>query len=255
MQNNITRRKFLRDTTLAAGALAVGTHAIARRKPKSVLVWSEGSAPKTVYPNDINHAIAEGLMPLRGWTVTTATLSDPDHGIPDAVLDNLDVIIWWGHLRHGDVRDDRADAVVQRVKAGKLAFIGTHSAHWSKPFTRLMGTSCNWEKGYHEDGSKLDVRVMLPKHPIARGIHDFVVPHTERYGKRLVAPDPQELIFNGTYTLPDGSTEISRQGMTWTVEKGKVFYFQPGHESYPIYFQEEIRKVFRNGVEWCVRKG
>ncbi|MCA1595100.1 MAG: ThuA domain-containing protein, partial [Chloroflexi bacterium] len=178
MSNHLTRRAFLQRTAVSAGALALGRRLEARPKPGVALVWSEGSAPRSVYPQDINHAIAEGLAPLRGWTIRTAGLNDPDQGLGDSALDEADVIIWWGHLHHGDVRDDRADSVVQRVKAGTLGFIGTHSAHWSKPFTRLMGTSCSWLNGYIEDGSRVDVRVADRRHPIARGIRDFVIPHT-----------------------------------------------------------------------------
>ena len=230
-------------------AEAGGHRAVKRR----VVVWSEGSAPKSVYPNDINTAIAEGLKPMKGWDVSTANLSDPEQGLPDSVLNSTTVLIWWGHMHHGDVQDELVARIVKRVKEDGMGFIATHSGHWSKPFKALMGTSGSWAGGYVEDGSKLDVIVKAPKHPIAKGLKDFVVPHTERYTEAFDVPPPEELIFDGLYTRPDGSTEKSRQGLTWTRDKGRVFYFQPGHESYPIYFQEEIRHVFRNAVPWVAR--
>jgi trehalose utilization protein len=236
---------------LADGVLAAEQKQRARRK---VVVWSEGSAPKNIYPNDVNTAIAEGLKPLKGWEIVTANLSDPDQGLPDSLLNQTSVLVWWGHLHHGDVKDELVSRIVKRVKEDGMGWIGTHSAHWSKPFKELMGTTGSWNGGYVEDGSKLDVIVKAPKHPIAKGIKDFVVPHTERYTEPFVVPTPETLVFDGLYTRPNGSTEPSRQGMTWTVGKGRVFYFQPGHESYPIYFQEEIRQVFRNAVPWAAAK-
>ncbi len=258
MYSKWSRREFLRESALlTAGsllALNIGSNARAASSGRRVIVWSEGSAPKSIYPDDINTAIAEGLRSLKGWDVKTASLNDPDQGLPQETLQSANVLIWWGHQHHGDVRDELVARIVHRVKEEGMGFIGTHSAHWSKPFIALMGTSCSWNGGYVEDGSKLDVIVRDPKHPIARGIGDFVVPHTERYTEPFDAPTPADLIFDGVYTRPDGLQEKSRQGMTWQIGKGRVFYFQPGHESYPIYFQPEIRHVFRNAVGWCGAK-
>jgi trehalose utilization protein len=246
----ITRRDFLRDSLMAAGVLAAGAALAEDRQPVAI-VWSEGTAPKKLYPNDIDGAIADGLKTLQRWTVKIASLNDPDQGISDAALDAADVIIWWGHAKHASVKEDRANAVVDRVKAGKLGFIGTHSAHHSKPFKKMMADNCDWTGGYREDGSKVDIKVKAPGHPIAAGIRDFVIPHTERYSETFQAPAPADLVFDGLYTLPNGTTEPARQGMTWVVGKGRVFYFQPGHETYPIYSQEEVRQIFRNAVAWA----
>lgn len=257
MDTRITRRELLAGgVTLATGALVVsaGRGSAQPKKSKHVVCWSEGTAPKNIYPNDINNAIADGLKPLKGWEVSVASLNDVEQGLPDDLLNNIDVLVWWGHMRHGDVKDELVAKIVKRVKEEGMGFIGTHSAHWSKPFKSLMGTPCGWTGGYVEDGSKLNVTIKAPKHPIARGLKDFVVPHTERYTEPFEVPSPELVIFDGLYTRPNGSTEPSRQGMIWTVEKGRVFYFQPGHESYPIYFQEEIRQVFRNAVPWAAHK-
>lgn len=244
---------------LAGGALLASEDAaVADPKPpkqkKRVVCWSEGTAPKNIYPKDINVAIAEGLEPLKGWDVVTASLTDPDQGLPDDLLNSATVLIWWGHMRHDDVHNELVNRIVKRVKEDGMGFIATHSAHWSKPFKTLMGTPCGWTGGYVEDGSKVDVSVKAPKHPIAHGIKDFVIPHTERYTESFEVPDPELLVFDGLYTRPNGTLEKSRQGMIWTVGKGRVFYFQPGHESYPIYFQEEVRQVFRNAVPWAAGK-
>ena len=219
-------------------------------KNKKVVVWSEGTAPKKVYPDDINTAIAAGLKGLKGFDVSIASLNDPDQGLPADKLATTDVLIWWGHQKHGDVKDELVQAIVKRVKEDGMGFIATHSAHYSKALKAVLGTNCGW-KYYIDDGAKVDLVVTAPSHPIAKGIKNFTVPHTERYGDPFEVPTPEAVIFDGIYTLPDGKTgEHAQQGMVWTVGKGRVFYFQPGHEGYPIYFQEEIQHIFRNGVEW-----
>ncbi len=254
MQSDQSRRRFIKDGLIftAGTALAVmdPMAALAARPARKVVVWSEGTAPKNVYPNDVNTAIAEGLRSMKNWEVVTANLNEPDQGLSQELLESAGVLVWWGHQKHGDVKDELVDRIVKRVTEGGMGFLPTHSGHWSKPFKALMKDSGSWDGGYVEDGSKLDLIVADPSHPIAKGIKDFVVPHTERYSEPFHVPKPDDLVFNGKYTKPDGSTEMSKQGLTWTVGKGHVFYFQPGHESYPIYFQEEIRQVFRNGVRW-----
>ncbi len=253
MRPQSTRREFLREgALLAAGTALALTPSDSYAAPqRRVIVWSEGSAPESVYPADINTAIAEGLRPLQDWDIRTASLHDPDQGLEPERLQSATVLIWWGHMHHDEVKDELVERIVHRVKEEGMGFIATHSAHWSKPFKTLMGTSGSWKGGYVEDGSKLDLIVADPRHPIARDIRDFVVPHTERYTEPFEVPPPADLVFDGRYTRPSGETEKSRQGMTWKIGKGRVFYFQPGHESYPIYFQDEIQKVFRNAVRWC----
>jgi trehalose utilization protein len=257
MNEPISRRALLSGGLILAGGLLLGDRADAAERrgkdKRQVVAWSEGTAPKRVYPNDINTAIAEGLKPLKDWEVLIASINDPDQGLPDAVLNKTNVLIWWGHQHHGDVKDELVARIVKRVKEEGMGFIATHSAHYSKPLKALLGTPCGWN-GYTDDGSKLDLLVRAPKHPIARGVHDFVVPHTERYGDPFEVPTPETVVFDGLYTLPNGTTQHAQQGMTWAVGKGRVFYFQPGHESYPIYFQEEIRRIFRNGVQWAASK-
>ncbi len=255
MNETISRRALLRGGAALAGGLLLGETAAEAQKGKTkrVVVWSEGTAPKNVYPNDINAAIAEGLKPLKGWEVITASINDSAQGLPDELLNKTDVLIWWGHQRHGDVKDELVAKIVKRVKDDGMGFIATHSAHYSKALKAILGTNCGW-KYYIEDGAKVDILVTAPKHPIAKGIKNFTIPHTERYGDPFEIPKPDAWIFNGTYTLPDGKTENAQQGMTWQVGKGRVFYFQPGHESYPIYFMDEVRHIFRNGVQWASAK-
>ena len=208
---------------------------------------------ENVYPHDINAAVADGLKPLKakGWEVVTASIADPEQGVPASSLDKTSVLMWWGHQRHGEVTDEHVRRIVERVKEGGMGFIAMHSAHYSKALKAILGTNCGWKGGYVEDGSKLEMIVKDKQHPIAAGLSDFSFPHTERYTEPFECPEPESVVFDGVYTRPDGSKESSRQCMVWTAGKGRVVYFQPGHETYPIFFDANMRKVLCNAVEWA----
>ncbi len=249
---------FSRRTILAAGAVAavdlLSSQPVWAAEPKRrVVVWSYKTSPKNVYPHYINGAVAEGLAPLKakGWEVVTASITDPEQGCSAQSLDKTGVLVWWGHQRHGEVSDEHVKRIVDRVKHGGMGFIALHSAHYSKALKALLGTNCGWKGGYVEDGSKLELIVKDKQHPIAAGLSDFSIPHTERYTEPFEIPEPQSVVFDGVYTLPDGSKESSRQGIAFAVGKGRVFYFQPGHETYPIFFDANIRKLMVNAVEWA----
>jgi trehalose utilization protein len=254
MNLNLSRRGVLAAGAVAAVELFAGHSAFAADEKKHrVVVWSEGTAPKKVYPHDIRGAVAEGLEPLKakGWEIVTATITDPDQGVPQASLDKTDVLIWWGHKLHGNVKNENVARIVDRVKNSGMGFIALHSAHFSKALKALLKTNCGWKGGYVEDGSKLDMIVKDKDHPIARGISDFSFPHTERYTEPFECPKPESVVFDGEYIRPNGTKEQSRQGLTFAVGKGRVFYFQPGHETYPIFFDPTMRKILCNAVEWA----
>ncbi len=219
---------------------------------RCVVVWSEGTAPKKVYPNDINTAIAEGLKELQGWEVVVANLSDPDQGLPDKVLNRADVLIWWGHQKHDQVKNELVDKIVKRVKEDGMGFISLHSSHFAKPNKKLMGTPCSWG-AYVGDSLTLKVSVKSPDHPIAKDIKEFTIDHSERYSDPYAVPKPQAVVFEGVATLKDGKTDPSQQGLTWEIGKGKMFYFQPGHETNPVFFDPNIRKIMANAVQWAAR--
>jgi trehalose utilization protein len=253
----LSRRQALAlGATAAAGLLAV-PHLWAASGSRKVVVWSEGTAnvdkvSKKDYPQDVNTAIAEGLQPLeaKGWQVIKASLNDPNQGISDELLNSTDVLIWWGHKRHGDVSDDLVNKINQRVRDGKMGFIGTHSCHFAKPFKKLMGTACSWRE-YVEDGTSAEIIVKEPNHPICKGVKTFKLPAIERYGEPFAVPTPESVPLDGMYTRPDGKTEPGRMGLCWTVGKGRVFYFTPGHETHDDYFRPEVRQIFVNAVQWA----
>lgn len=223
-----------------------------RREP-SVVVWNEnvhehrGGVPAALYSDGIHTAIADGLRAMMGdeATVRTATLDEPDHGLPDAVLDEVDVLVWWGHLAHDDVPDALAARVQQRVLDG-MGLVVLHSAHYSKPFRLLMGTSCGLR--WREADDRELVWTVNPGHPIAAGV-PAVIPleRHEMYGEFFDIPAPDELVFISSFS----GGEVFRSGCCFRRGKGKVFYFSPGHETYPVYHDPTIQRVLANAVRWA----
>jgi trehalose utilization protein len=250
MNDNISRRAALGlGASVAAGTL-MEFNLLAAAGKRVVVVWSERTAPKDLYPNDINGAIVEGLKPLSGWEVVAANLDQPDQGVPDDLLKRTDVLIWWGHKRHGEVKNDLVERIYRRVHDEGMGFISVHSSHFAKPYKRLMGTACSWRE-YKADGTSAKVTVKAPNHPIANGLKDFELPKIERYGEPFAVPEPETVVLDGVYTKPDGQKEPGRMGMCWTVGKGRVFYLTPGHETYDDFFRNDIRLILRNAVEWA----
>jgi len=216
-----------------------------------VVVWSEGTAPKNVYPNDINGAIAEGLACLKGWEVVCASIDDPEQGLPDELLNRADVLMWWGHKKHGNVKDALVDRIEKRVKEEGMGFIALHSSHFAKPNKRLMGTACSFA-AYVGDSTTLQVTVADKKHPIAKGVPaEFTVVHHERYSDPYAVPEAEAVVLDGVATLKNGQKDPSKQGYCWTIGKGRMFYFQPGHETNPIFYNENVRKIMANAVKWA----
>lgn len=219
-----------------------------------VTVWNENRHEKknpavaSLYPNGIHGAIAGALREAK-LDVRTATLDEPDHGLGGDVLDNTDVLVWWGHLAHGDV----SDATVERVKARVLqgmGFVALHSAHFSKPFKALMGTSCDLK--WREANDRERLWVVAPGHPITAGIGESITLESEEmYGEHFDIPQPDELVFVSWFS----GGEVFRSGACWRRGAGRVFYFRPGHETYPTYHNPEIQRVILNGVHWAAPKG
>lgn len=250
----ISRRTLLGVGALAAAGTLCNLNVFAASNKKRVLVWSEGTAPKNMYPNDIRGAIAEGFqIGLPDWEVVTATLKDPDQGVSDEMLKQTDVLMWWGHQKHGDVKDELVNKIEKRVKEEGMGFISLHSSHFAKPWKKLMGTACSWGE-YVADGTSAKVIVKAPEHPIAQGVKDFELPKIERYGMPYKVPTPEAVVFDGLYTKPNGQTAPGWMGLTWTLGKGKAFYFTPGHETYNDFFRPEVRTIMANAVKWAAAK-
>ena len=223
-------------------------------KSLNVTVWNEyrherlHEKIRAVYPEGIHAVLAQRLRE-DGHNVRIATLDEPEHGLTEEVLAETDVLTWWGHMAHREVDDAVVDRVQKRVLDG-MGLVVLHSGHHSKIFRRLMGTTCNLT--WREIGEKERVWVVAPDHPVAAGLGEyFEVPHTEMYGEPFDIPAPDTLVFVSWYQ----GGEIFRSGCAYHRGRGKIFYFSPGHETLPIYYQQEVQQVIANAVGWVAPLG
>lgn len=275
-------------------------------KPIRVLIWDEQQPQQSQGYGDkfLGETLAAGLTDRPGLTIKTAKLADPEQGLSDQTLDQTDVLVFWCHRKVKEQDDARVEAIVRRVQAGKLGFIALHSAHWAKPFVRLMQerskadalatlpaadrSAAKWTyvneapyyKGvksgapltpsakrdgntytltlpqcvfptYRNDGAVGHVTTVSASHPIAAGLPGkWDIPHTEMYGEPFHVPAPDEVIFEERWD----KGEFFRSGITWKIGAGKVFYFRPGHETYPIFKQTENIQVVENAIRWAVTR-
>jgi trehalose utilization protein len=216
-----------------------------------VTVWNEYRHEKTheevakVYPEGIHGQIASFLQAQPDMEVATATLDEPEHGLTVERLAETDVLIWWGHMAHGEVQDKIVDRVQQAILNG-MGLIVLHSGHFSKIFKRMMGTNCSLK--WREIGERERLWVTDPAHPIVQGLGEyFEIPHVEMYGEFFDIPQPDALVFISWFQ----GGEVFRSGAAYHRGKGKVFYFRPGHETLPIFFQSEVQQVIVNAVRWA----
>ncbi|MCY3945035.1 MAG: ThuA domain-containing protein [Anaerolineaceae bacterium] len=221
-------------------------------KPARVTVWNEFRHEKDdshvasqIYPDGMHEPIASWLR-QQGMDVGTATLDEPEHGLTQDVLDNTDVLIWWGHLAHHEVSDEVVDRVQLRVLSG-MGLVVLHSGHHSRVFRRLMGTTGHLK--WREADERERIWVVEPGHPIAAGIDRYIeLDRVEMYGERFDIPAPDTLVFISWF---EGGN-VFRSGCCWNRGRGRIFYFRPGHESFPHFHNEQILRVISNAVNWAV---
>lgn len=299
MKCSVVKLCFAALLTLSAATLSAAEPLI------RVVVWDEQQpAQKQAYDNFLGNAIADYLGKQSGLRVISANIDQPEKGLPASLLDNTDVLIWWGHARHNEITPEIAKDIVARVKRGQLAFIGLHSAHWSVPFMELMyertredarrrypdppnGPPVKFEfvapegrfiptadsirtpayyamkrgaqltvrvdlpncvfPSYRNDGKPSTVKVLKPDHPIAKGLpSSFELPQTEMYADPFHVPEADEILFEESWA----AGESFRSGLIWKLGEGRVFYFRPGHETYPIFKQDLPLKIVANAVNW-----
>lgn len=270
-----------------------------------VLVWDEQQpAQKQAYEHYLGNTIAEYLSKQPGLRVISANINEPEKGLPGTLLDNTDVLIWWGHVRQDEISAELSRDIVARIKEGRLALIALHSAHWANPFVEAMnertredahrrypdppnGPPVKFEfippggrfvptsdsiktpayyamrrgdqltvrvdlpncvfPAYRPDGKPSTVRVLKPDHPVSAGLPaTFEIAETEMYADPFHVPEPDEVLFEETWE----AGESFRSGLVWKIGSGKVFYFRPGHETYPVYKQERPLLIIANAVKW-----
>lgn len=216
-----------------------------------VVVWGEFRHEKknpkvaALYPDGMHSTIAEFLRRDPSLEVSTAWLDQRNHGLDEDRLNKTDVLVWWGHMAHHEVDDDAVAQVQRRVLEG-MGLIVLHSGHYAKIFKRLMGTTCSLK--WRESTDKERIWNIAPHHPITDGIGEyFELPSEEMYGEPFGIPTPDELIFISWFT----GGEVFRSGATWQRGHGRVFYFRPGHETYPTYHDENVQRVINNAVHWA----
>lgn len=297
MTPGASRRDFL-----AASASLLAAPILPRVGPTKVVVWDERQpAQKTAYGGFLGDAIAAHLGSQPGLEVKSVGLDDPGQGVGDDVLGDARVLVWWGHVRQGDVKPEVGRRIVERIKAGTLSLIALHSAHWSTPFIEAMNERSRLDAAktapagaevrdvsppqrqtlpkrdgrvtpyveprkfpdgtvkldlhlpyccfpaYRTDGKPSQVRTLKPDHPIAEGLPSaFEIPQEEMYDEPFHVPEPDEVIFEERW--PTG--EWFRSGMVWKLGLGRVFYFRPGHETFPVYKQPMPLKVITNAARW-----
>ena len=220
-----------------------------------VTIWNEGVHEATelriadLYPNGMHGAIGEGVGALLGDAIEVRTLTldetldDPQRA--EQLLASTDVLLWWGHIAHDRVPDAFVELVHRRVLAG-MGILVLHSAHFSKIFIKLMGTTCSLAWRNSADVER--VWTVKPGHPIARGVEQgFTIDGQEMYGEHFDVPDPDELVFVSHFS----GGEVFRSGICYTRGYGRVFYFSPGDQEYPVYFHPQVRRVIANAIEWA----
>ncbi|WP_335872591.1 ThuA domain-containing protein [Bacillus sp. 2205SS5-2] len=216
----------------------------------NVTVWNENrheqSKPEVrkIYPEGIHGAIAI-FLGEKNFDVKTATLDEVEHGLTVDVLKETDVLLWWGHVAHDEVSDEIVERVKQRVLDG-MGLIVLHSGHFSKIFKTLMGTSCDLK--WREAEEKERIWIVDPSHPITEGLGEYIdLENEEMYGEHFDIPAPDQLVMVSWF---EGG-EVFRSGCTYQRGNGKIFYFRPGHETYPTYYNKDVQKVIVNAVKWA----
>jgi trehalose utilization protein len=219
--------------------------------PIRVTIWNEFRHEKTnpraaeIYPKGIHEALAAHLRTDTRLEISTATLDEPEHGLSEDVVRQTDVMLWWGHLAHDELSNLIVERVYQRVMAG-MGLVVLHSGHFSRVFRKLMGTSCDLK--WRESDDREILWVTRPGHPILEGLDDhFVLPVEEMYGEFFDIPEPDETLLISSFT----GGEVFRSGCTFSRGAARIFYFRPGHETFPTYYDPNVLRVIQNAVHWC----
>lgn len=212
------------------------------------LVWTEGTEPEDTYPNTIAATVAEHLNESSRFVARTTSLEAPQQGVDEESLDWADVLLWWGHERHDDVTAETVDRIESAVRTDGVGFISLHSAHYARPFKRLIDAPGDLGEVRWEDPGEPEIlTVESPSHPIARGVETFTLPRTEMFGEPFDIPEPDDVVLRSTF--PEGGE--FRSCVTFTFDEGRGVYLRPGHETFRIYHDPNVQRVLRNATAWA----
>ena len=207
---------------------------------------------KSVYPDGMHETIADAFRGFPEFEVIhIATQDMPEHGLTSDVLEKTDVLVWWSHLDNPQFDDDVSDRVIKRIVEGGMGFLCLHSSIFSKPWQKILGIFIDagaWGRfRTMPKGEKQRVWVTAPGHPITAGLGEYVeIPQDEMYGEPQLMPGPDRTVFISWWEGGD----VGRSGCVFERGRGKLFQFTPGHEEFPIYYQEEVRLIMRNAVKF-----
>lgn len=246
----MNRRHFLHSAATTAAAAAGLASAGRAQSPSDrkvrVLCWSELTEPKEVYPEGISGAVAAFLTKRPNLEVRVASINDAEQGLSKAAVDWADVFVWWGHSKHDEVGDDLVAEILRQIREGRLGLVALHSALNAKVFMRALdctGKIAAWRHGAEPEFLKC----VAPMHPVAHGLGDFTIPETEMYDEPFEVPTPEKVIYFSYWE----TGEQFRSCCVWTAGKGRIVYFRPGHETYPVFHQHLPNRVVENSVRWC----
>lgn len=216
----------------------------------TALVWSEGTEPEDVYPDGIRGTIADFLNNESDIKAQTRSIEDEAQGASESDLEWADVVLWWGHLRHDDVSDETVNCIERHVRENGVGFISLHSAHYARPYKRLIDASGDLGGHRLADEESEYIEVHAPEHPIAKDIDDFTLPKVEMFAEPYDIPDPETVVLYSEYSEGD---EEFRSGVTFMFNEGRGFYLRPGHEEFDIYRDENIQQILVNATRWAAR--
>ena len=210
---------------------------------REFLLNSAGKITK-VHPQGIHMTLKSIFDECDDMAVRTVTMDMPEFGFSQEVLDDTDVLVLWAHLAHEKITDEIAERIKNRVHEG-MGFLCLHSAHQCKPLHKLIGVS-TIPKWRMEDACK--IYCIEPNHPIAKDIPDMFELEAEQvYCEPFDITTPDELVFVTWYQ----GGELLRSGCCWERENGRIFYFQPGHETCKSYYDVNVRQILKNAVRWA----
>ena len=274
-QKNYRETVYQTDRFLASLGYLQGKPAIQPRI--QVVVWDEQQEKqKRAYPNYLGNHIASHLQKNESLDVLSVNLNDPGQGLSDEVLENCEVMVWWGHVRHTEISLETSKKLIRRVKEGKLNLIFLHSAHWANPFIEAMNEVVRHrvENKYAALGNKVEIeyayipdsnRFTVP--PLGSIVKPSIYERKFPHGNVKVRVDMPSCVF--PFYRPDGkpSTLITlkpkhpiAQGIpsSFTIPETEM-YDEPFHIPEPdeVIFEErwDAGEWFRSGALWQIGEG